>query len=102
MKFLLIEDEEIDALLIERWLRPHEVVRVCRASEAMAIIQEGFDAILCDMGLPDATVMSEGTTTVTEILTETKIPLIKVSGRPRPGVIDKTEEAILEAVAGLQ
>lgn len=102
MKILLIEDDDVHALCIERWLRPHKVVRVCRASEAMAIIRDGFDLILCDMGLPDATDMGEASTTVTEILAASQIPLIKISGKPRPGVIDKTEEAILDAIAGLQ
>lgn len=98
MRFLLVEDDDIDAMIITRWLKSHDVVRVRRASEAMAMVRDGFDAILCDMGLPDATVMTGSTTTVTEILTETKIPLVKISGNARPGVIDKTEAAILEAV----
>lgn len=101
MKILLVEDQEMDRLLITRWLRPHEVIAVKCAAEAMPLIRDGFDAILCDMGLPDATSMTDNTTTVTEILAESHIPLIKVSGTPRDGVVDKTREAILEAIERL-
>ena len=102
MRILLVEDDDVDAMIIERWLRGNEIVRVRTAAAAMSRIGHDFTAIICDMGLPDATFLTEGVTTVTEILAATKIPLIKVSGRPQAGVIDKTKEAIVAAVEKLR
>jgi CheY-like chemotaxis protein len=59
-RILVVDDEPLVGVAIERFLRPrHDVARVTSASEALGLLDAGerFDVILCDLMMPDVTGM---------------------------------------------
>lgn len=55
IRVLVVDDEEMSTATVERMLRPHADVTVAgSAAEALAhVAASSFDAIVCDVGMPD-------------------------------------------------
>jgi PAS domain S-box-containing protein len=82
-RVLLIEDNPGDALLVQTVLADHvpgmfAIVGVARLADALErIAAEPFDAVLCDLGLPD----SDGLDTALAIMDRTEmLPLVVLTG----------------------
>ena len=54
-RVLVIDDEpQVGRMLVRLLRRTHDVVAVTSADDALAVVEEGWDAILCDIMMPGA------------------------------------------------
>ncbi len=91
---LLVEDEALIALMETRQLEEagYRVIHVSTGEAALALVQDGSEAvdlILMDIDLGRG---MDGTTAAREILSRREIPLLFLSGHQEKELVDKTEQ----------
>jgi len=90
-KILLVEDEEITALIISNSLRKfhYEVYHACNGEQALRFLtQQQIDLILMDIDLGN----EDGTKLAKNILKSYNIPILFHSSHTEPEIVKKTED----------
>jgi PAS domain S-box-containing protein len=90
-KILLVEDEEITALIISNSLRKfhYEVYHACNGEQALRFLtQQQIDLIIMDIDLGN----EDGTKLAKNILKSYNIPILFHSSHTEPEIVKKTED----------